>query len=403
MNVDVETLAKTIMQRCETLAQFTETPGFLTRTFLSPPMRDVHQMMQAWMEQAGMLVHIDAVGNIIGRKVSKYKAAKVLILGSHLDTVKNAGKYDGMLGVLVGLAVAEALQENELPFHLDIIGFSEEEGVRFGVPFIGSKAVAGSFDKAMLELTDASDITVKEAIRAYGLNPRDIAKAAYKPEEVLGYLEVHIEQGPRLAADDQPLGIVTAIVGASRAKLSFTGQAGHAGTSPMNLRRDALSGAAEFILFVESYAKSVVDLVATVGRIEAKPGAGNVIAGQVEISLDVRHIQDTVRHKAIQDLKEKANMLTKQRGLELSWQDLMDQVAVPMSEEFINQLQTVNPDLPLLSSGAGHDAMIMASLAPSVMVFIRSPNGISHHPDEIVFASDVAQGLEVLIGFIQNI
>ncbi len=402
MEVNVETLAQTIMQRCDVLAQFTETPDVLTRTFLSQPMHDVHKAMQTWLEQAGLQVRVDAVGNIIGRKVSKTKDAKVFIIGSHLDTVKNAGKYDGMLGVLIGLALAEAFIHIDFPFHLDVIGFSEEEGVRFGVPFIGSKVVAGSFETSMLELKDANGISVKEAIRAFGLNPENIPQAAYNPKDALGYLEVHIEQGPRLAAEHQALGIVMAIVGATRAKVSFTGSAGHAGTSPMNLRKDALAGAAEFILFIESYAKSVSDLVATVGRIEAKLGAGNVIAGYAEISLDVRHIEDDVRYKAVQALKEKAKAISQERGLELTWQDLMDQAAVPMSEKFIQSLKEIaTSDVPLISSGAGHDAMIMAALTPSAMIFVCSPNGISHHPDETVLVGDVKSVLEMLIKFLR--
>lgn len=389
-----------IMQRCEVLAQFTETPGQLTRTFLSSPMRDVHRTLQNWMEQAGLQVRVDAAGNIIGRKVSTHKDARVFLIASHLDTVKNAGKYDGILGVLIGLALTEYFKNQDLPFHLDIIGFSEEEGVRYGVPFIGSKAIAGRLDKAMLELTDAEGITVAEAMRAYGLHPEDIAKTAYDAKDVLAYLEVHIEQGPRLAAENQPVGIVTAIAGASRAKLMFTGLAGHAGTSPMHLRRDALTGAAEFILWVESYAKSLPELVATVGQIAARPGAGNVIAGQVDLSLDVRHIEDQVRYQAIKDLKEKAQTICKARGLEMYWQDLMDQPAVPMSETLIAQLKTLNLGLPLMPSGAGHDAMIMASLTPAVMLFVRSPNGISHNPEECVWVEDVKVALEVLKKFL---
>jgi allantoate deiminase len=399
--MNIKQLSQTIMQCCDLLAQCTETPPYLTRTFLSQPMQDVHAHVRSWMEQAGMKVRIDAVGNIIGRKVSEHKNAKVFMLGSHLDTVKHAGKYDGMLGVLLGIALAEACKDKTLPFHLEVIGFSEEEGVRFGVPFIGSKAIAGALDKSTLELSDSSGITVSEAISNFGLNPESIPQAAYRKDDVMGYLEVHIEQGPKLASLNQPLGIVSAIVGTTRVTLSFTGLAGHAGTSPMNLRKDALAGAAEFILAVESYAKSRPDLVATVGRIEAKPGAGNVIAGNVEMSLDVRHIEDSVRLQAVKDLKVNAKNICEKRGLELHWQELMDQAAVPMSSHLIKLLeQAAGENIPLMSSGAGHDAMIMASLTPSAMLFVRSPNGISHHPDEMVLVHDVEVALDTILKFI---
>jgi allantoate deiminase len=401
--INIQEFAQQVMQRCDELATCTETPDFLTRTFLSTPMQTAHALMQNWMEQAGLKVHIDAVGNIIGRKVSQDPNAKVFLIGSHLDTVKNAGKYDGMLGVLLGIALAEVYKDQELPFHLDIIGFSEEEGVRFAVPFIGSKAIAGMFDKSMLELTDSHNISVAKAIHNFGLNPEQISQAAYETKDVLGYLEVHIEQGPRLAAENQPIGMVTAIVGATRAKLSLTGLAGHAGTSPMHLRKDALAGAAELILAVETYAKTIPDLVATVGRIEAKPGAGNVIAGDVELSLDIRHIEDSLRHQAVQILQEKAETICKRRGLELRWQTLMDQAAVPMSDELTKALtRAAGHHAPLMPSGAGHDAMIMASLTPSAMLFIRSPNGISHHPDELVLVGDVEVALEVVVKFTEG-
>lgn len=402
--MDIHDLAKTVMQRCDALAAFTETPGMLTRTFLSEPMHGVHASIHEWMTQAGLQVHVDAVGNIIGRKASHAKDAKVLLVGSHLDTVKNAGKYDGILGVLLGVALAEALAHTPLPFHLDVIGFSEEEGVRFGVPFIGSRAIAGSFDKSLLELKDVKDISVAEVIANFGLNVDDISNAAYQPENVLGYLESHIEQGPRLAAADSALGVVSAIVGASRAKISFFGHAGHAGTSPMNLRQDALTGAAEFIMSVESHARQTPELVATVGRIEAKPGAGNVIAGEVELSLDVRHIEDAIRYQAIQNLKAKAEAISQTRNLKVQWQDLMDQAAVPMATLFVEHLKNLTgPNVSVLPSGAGHDAMIMATLTLSAMLFIRSPNGISHHPQEMVLLTDVEMALQTLVRCVTSI
>lgn len=395
-------LSKEILEHCDTLATFSESPDNLTRLFLSQPMHDVHKVVCAWMEEAGMQVRVDAIGNIIGHYTGQTKNAKTLLIGSHLDTVKNAGKYDGMLGVLVGIAAVKALGKERLPFAIDVIGFSEEEGVRYGKPFFGSKAIIGEFDNAWLELRDSDNISLGEAIKTFGLNPADIPKAAYDNENVLGYLELHIEQGPRLAALNQPLGIVSALVGATRASLTFTGKAGHAGTTPMELRQDALAGAAEFVLETERYAKSVEGLVATVGQISAQPGAINVIPGEVTLSLDVRHGEDTIRRQAVEYLKTRASEIAGSRNLQLSYKELLDQPAVPINKDFRILLKKVT-NAPELVSGAGHDAMVLAPFRPSAMLFVRSPNGISHHPKEMVLEDDVASGLEAVVNFLYEL
>jgi allantoate deiminase len=395
-------LAKEVLEGCDTLATFSESPDNLTRLFLSPPMHDVHETFRSWMEAAGMQVRVDDIGNIIGHYPGQIEDAKTLLISSHLDTVKNAGKYDGMLGVLVGIAAVKSLRGERLPFAIDVIGFSEEEGVRFGKPFFGSNAVIAKFESEWLELTDTNGITLRKAIQTFGLNPDGISAAAYKQENVLGYLEVHIEQGPKLADLHQPLGIVSALVGATRASVTFTGKAGHAGTTPMELRRDALAGAAQFVLETERHAKSIAGLVATIGQISAQPGAINVIPGEVTLSLDVRHGEDVVRHKAVEYLKKKAAEIASSRHLQFSWKDLLDQPAVPMDTGFRRLLKHVT-NAPELVSGAGHDAMVLAPFTPSAMLFVRSPNGISHHPDETVLEVDVTAALGAVVNFLREL
>lgn len=399
----MDTLASRVMARCDELARFSETEGELTRTFLSEPMKDLHRELGNWMESAGMSVRVDAAGNIIGRLAANDPHARALLIGSHLDTVRNAGKYDGALGVLSGLALAEGLGGEAPPFHIDVIGFSEEEGVRFGVPFIGSRAITGTLSEDLLQLTDSEGISVREAIRAFGLDPAELPRAVYDPAEVLGFVEIHSEQGPRLAAANAAVGVVSAIAGTSRARIRFTGRAGHAGTTPMDLRRDALTGAADFVLEVERRARETPELVGTVGQLQIRPGAGNVIPGEATLSLDLRHIDDRVRHAALASLKNEATGLANRRELELAWHDLMDQPAVAMDRELSERLKRSAGAVPVVPSGAGHDAMIVGSFLPSAMLFVRSPNGISHHPDELVLEQDVAVALRVLTSFVTTL
>ena len=396
--------AQTILTRCDALAQFSEDENALTRTFLSEPVHKTLAAVRSWMEEADLSVRVDAVGNIVGRREARDEDAPVLLVGSHLDTVRDAGRYDGMLGVLLGIAAAEVLRDEALPFHLEVVGFSEEEGVRFGVPFLGSKAVTGTFDEKLLELRDENGVSVAEAISNFGLNPAEIPEAAYDPEKLLGFVEVHIEQGPHLAALNRPLGVVSAVAGSTRARVTFTGQAGHAGTTPMALRRDALAGAATFVLEVERYANGVPGLVGTVGQIAASPGAPNVIPGAATLTLDVRHAEDEVRLEAAKVLQAKAAEIAGARGLSTAWQELMNQAAVPLDADFHNRLaRAAGVDAPLMPSGAGHDAMVMAPFTQTALLFVRSPNGVSHNPAETVLAEDVAAALETLIKFIRGL
>jgi allantoate deiminase len=310
--------------------------------------------------------------------------------------VPNAGAYDGILGVVAAITLIEALGAQKLPFAVEVLGFSEEEGVRFGVPFIGSRALVGRLDGEVLDRRDAQGISVREAIRQFGLDDNKIPQAAL-PDDVLGYVEFHIEQGPQLEDLGQPLAVVEAIAGQSRLELTFTGCANHAGTTPMNLRRDALVAAAEWIVAVENAALAVGGLVATVGMISVKPGATNAIAGETCVSLDVRHAVDEVRSAAVQNLTRQAEEIVKRRGLSVLARQSLDQPAVAM-DDFLTQqiaraMRASGCAAHRLVSGAGHDAMILAERVPAAMIFLRTPGGVSHHPSETVLAEDVAKAL----------
>jgi allantoate deiminase len=401
----LDRLAQTLLERCDQLAAYTEVPGQITRTFLSAPMREVHRQVRGWMEHAGMQVRLDAVGNLIGTYPAATPDAPKLLIGSHLDSVPDAGRYDGVLGVLLGIALVAALGRRRLGFALEVVGFSEEEGVRFKVPFLGSRAFAKSFDPGLLELTDAHGVSVAQAIRAYGLEPAEIPAAAQG--DYLGYLEFHIEQGPVLEAEHLPLGIVEAIVGQNRLELEFSGKAAHAGTTPMHLRRDALAGAAQFVTDVEYLARQTPGLVATVGQMAVKPGAGNVIPGRVRLSLDLRHARDEVRLDVLERLRHIAGRIAQERGLAVTFTPKLDQPAVPMDGHLQSLLAAAMRDLGYspykLQSGAGHDAMILAQRMRAAMLFLRSPGGISHNPAEAVFPEDVEAALKVGLRFLERL
>jgi allantoate deiminase len=381
-----------IVARCRRLADCSEEPGYITRTFLSPPMHEVHALLRGWMEQAGMRVDVDGVGNLRGVYHAPRPDAPRLYVGSHLDTVPHAGAFDGILGVVLGVAVVEQLAGKRMPFHIEVIGFSEEEGVRFGVPFIGSRAFAGD---------PIHDARIDEAARAFGLDPSRIGEAE-AGARAIGYLEFHIEQGPVLDHLGLPLGLVESIVGQSRLTVRFQGQANHAGTTPMPLRRDAMVAAAEWIAAVEREARATDGLVATVGRLNAQPGSANVVAEVVEASLDVRHSIDAVRTAAVTRLVRCAEQIGARRGITVSAELHLDQDAVPMDPELTDILErAAGGKLHRMTSGAGHDAMIVARRMPAAMLFLRSPGGISHHPDETVLPEDVAAALAVGIRFLE--
>jgi len=398
--------AQRAIAECRRIAVLSEEPDRTTRRFLTSPVREVHALLRGRMEALGMTVSVDAAGNLRGLWRPPGSRARRLILGSHIDAVPNAGAFDGILGVTLALECAEIAQELKLPLPIEIIAFSEEEGVRFGVPFIGSRAVAGRFDPSLLKLKDADGVTLEDAIRAFGLDPAEIGKAAID-EDALGFLEVHIEQGPVLEVEDLRVAAVTAIVGQSRHTLTWTGHANHAGTTPMHLRRDALAGAAEWIVAAEALARRMEGLVATVGHVDVEPNAGNVIAGAVRVSLDVRHPDDAARKSAVEALLAQAEAIAARRRLVLQCTRQMDQPAVPMDERLTaflaEAIEATGLPVKRLPSGAGHDAMVMAARVPTAMLFLRSPGGISHHPDETVLEEDVAAALEVCRKFLQRL
>ena len=401
-----DAIARDVVSRCRFLATCSDEPGYTTRTFLSGSMRTVHAEMSTWMRDAGMSVRVDAAGNIRGVHAAASDEARRLYIGSHLDTVPHAGAFDGVLGVVMGVALVGSLRGRRLPFAIEVVGFSEEEGVRFGIPFIGSRALVGDVDAALLEATDASGTSIAQAIGDFGLDASRMtdALAASNP---LGYLEFHIEQGPVLEKHRQPVAIVDRIAGRTYADVTFVGSAGHAGTTPMDARRDALAGAAEWIGCVETQARRVDGLVATTGRIDAAPGAANVIAGRCRVTLDVRHADDAARTITVGRLQSAAEDIGARRGLTVEWSPRFDHAAVAMHPAIVAMLgravERAGATPTVMSSGAGHDAMILAPHMPAAMLFIRTPGGLSHHPDETVMEGDVAVALAAGANFLDEL
>jgi len=369
-------------------------------------MAHANALVGRWMEEAGMAVRTDAAGNLVGHLPGSDPDAGTLLLGSHLDTVRDAGAFDGPLGVIAAIECVALLRAEEvsLPFSVDVLGFSDEEGLRFGTPYLGSRAVAGTLDAATLDVAADDGVTVREALAAFGAGPEP---ASRRGERLLGYCELHIEQGPVLEQRGAPVAVVTAIAGATRAEVRFTGRAGHAGTVPMALRRDAACALADFVLAVEAAANAEAGLVATVGRLSALPGAPNVIPGAAVASLDVRHADDAVREQAVRQLRERAAAIAAGRALELEWEERMATPAVAMDPGLTALLAAAvaaggAPDVRL-PSGAGHDAVALSELTATAMLFVRCAGGVSHHPDESVDPADVAVALDVLDGFLRRL
>jgi allantoate deiminase len=398
--------AREVIERCQLLAKCTIEPGFTTRPFLSEPVKDVHALLTSWMKEAGMTVSTDAVGNLRGIYSAGRPPERRLFIGSHLDTVPRAGPYDGILGVILGVALVKALAGRRLSFQIEVVGFSEEEGLRFGVPFIGSRAFIGEIDDELLNKRDAEGLRVVDAISAYGLDPSRIPDAR-AGSDAIGYVEFHIEQGPVLDDLKLPIGVVEAIAGQSRYRLTFNGQTNHAGTTPMRLRRDALIGAAEWIRAVEHVANSINGLVATVGRLEVEPGASNVIPGAVHATLDVRHADDGQRRIAARHILQLADTIAQSRKLIVSVHQDLDQSAAAMDAALTTLLdgavKRAGYSVHRMTSGAGHDAMVVARHMPVTMLFLRSPAGISHHSAESVLEEDVAAALKAGICLLEEI
>ena len=395
------------MKRCDVLGSFSEEPDRLTRPFASDAMRRAHDVVTAWMREAGMEVGRDNIGNLRGRYEGTQGAHETLLIGSHLDSVRDAGKYDGPLGVLVGIAAVQDLHDRDvrLPFAIEVIAFADEEGLRFGTTYLGSRALAGSFDAADLDRTDARGVTMAQAIRGFGGDPESIVKDRTIEGEPLGYCEVHIDQGPVLEARGLPVAVVSAIAGQSRHELTFKGEAAHAGTTPMDHRKDALVAAAVFVQAVQEYAASQGGLVATVGRLTVQPGAANVVPGEVTLSLDVRHADDADRLKASKRLVDVAGEIARRRGIELTTSQVTENGTVRCSPRLTAVLAQAVKDLgqPLiqLASGAGHDAVEMAGVTEVAMLFVRCKGGVSHNPAESITEGDVAVAIDVVGRFLE--
>jgi len=397
-----------IMAHIEALARCSAQPEGLTRVYLSPELRAASDLVAGWMREAGMSARIDAMGNVAGRYEGVAPGLPCLMLGSHLDTVRDAGKYDGMLGVVTAIECVRALAARgvRLPFAVEVVGFGDEEGVRFGATLLGSRAVAGTLDPRVLDLADGDGITLRDALRRYGRDPARIGDAARARAEILAYAELHIEQGPVLEAENLPVGVVTAINGATRLAVTIDGMAGHAGTVPMTLRRDALAAAAECVLAVEKRAADATELVATVGRLDAMPGAVNVIPGRVRFTVDIRSPRDADRVAAAGDVAAAIEAVCARRGVRAEIAKTHESGTAPCAPWLMEQLARAiaAEGLPVreLPSGAGHDGMAMIDIADIGMVFVRCKGGISHHPNESITAEDAGTGARVLLRFIES-
>jgi allantoate deiminase len=403
------TLAEAAMERCETLGSISDEPDRLTRRFAGDAMRRANEQVAAWMRDAGMAVHRDNIGNLRGRYESATTGAHTLLLGSHLDSVRDAGKYDGPLGVVVAIAAVERLHDakTRLPYAIEVLAFADEEGLRFSSTYLGSRAVAGTLALTDLEREDDDGITMADAIRAYGGEPARIGEDKWRDGKLLGYCEVHIEQGPVLEARGIAVGVVSAIAGQARYRITFTGEAGHAGTVPMSSRKDALAAAAEFVLAVEADASSHDGVVATVGQLTVRPGAANVVPREVVLSLDVRHSDDKVRRERTQQILKRAQEIATRRNVavadELLAENASAQCAPGLVALFEKATEEAGIHVVRLVSGAGHDAVPMSSLTDVAMLFVRCKGGISHNPAESVTAEDVAVSIEVLARFLDQL
>jgi allantoate deiminase len=389
-----------ILERLESLGGISEEQGRLTRRFATPALRQANDLAGQWMQEAGMSVRQDAIGNLIGHYPGTSAGAKILMLGSHLDTVPNAGKFDGALGVVLAIACVEKLAGRKLPFAIEVAAFADEEGTRYHTSYLGSRAMAGEFLAEALNCIDKQGIEMRAALRQAGGDPNRIAQCRADPARLLGYAEVHIEQGPVLELKKLAVGVVTAIAGQTRASVTFEGKAGHAGTTPMRQRQDALVAAARFILEVERHAKKRKGLVATVGQLTVLPGASNVIPGQATLTLDVRHEEDAQRLAAVKHFQAAL------RNTPASWKTVSETPTVHCSPAHVALMRKATrrhqPRVLNMVSGAGHDAAMMAQITPVAMLFVHCRNGLSHHPDEMVAAADLGVALAVLSDYINE-
>jgi allantoate deiminase len=402
-------LGEEIVGRIHQLAGISETPELLARLFLTKEHRAAAELILGWMRSAGMGAHLDAIGNVCGRYEGEKPGLPCLMLGSHYDTVRDAGKWDGPLGLLTAISCVADLNRRgrRLPFAIEVTGFADEEGVRYASTLLGSRAVAGTFDESVLGGRDEAGLSMRDALVAFGLDPDHIGAAARARRELLAYFELHIEQGPVLENEDLPVGVVTAIAGATRLAVRLTGMAGHAGTVPMALRRDALTGAAESIGAIEEFCRSDEGgLVGTVGYIHATPGATNVIPGQVSFTMDIRAPTDMHRRRAVSDIVRRIEAIAQRRKLSLQVDVTHENRTVPcapwLRAQVAEAIAAEGFRVFELPSGAGHDGMAMIDIADVGMIFVRCRGGISHHPDEHVELVDADAGARVLLRVIEN-
>lgn len=403
---DVREAAQSVMLRCDQLAACTEEPSRITRRYGTAAMRAANELVARWMAGAGMDVREDNASNLIGRYEAAAPGARTLLLGSHLDSVRDAGRYDGPLGVLLAVMLVERLHARgeRLPFAIEVLGFADEEGLRFHTAYLGSSIFAGTFDTAALTFRDPEGVTLDDAIRAFGGDPAALQLDRRDGCDLIGYCEVHIEQGPVLEARGLPVGVVGAIAGQTRCEVRFEGEAGHAGTVPMLLRRDALCAASEFVLAVEAAGRETDGLVATIGQLRVEPSASNVIPGVVVLSLDVRHQEDAQREAACESLRMRAEAIAGARNVGLHWQTLQQNAAVACSAGLAGWLARAvaakGIEALTLPSGAGHDGVSMSRLTDIAMLFVRCERGISHNSAESVAAEDVAVAITVMERFL---
>jgi allantoate deiminase len=405
----VSPLGDEIVSRINQLGAISETSTNLTRVFLTPEHRAAADLILSWMREAGMRAHLDAIGNVCGRYEGERPGLQCVMLGSHYDTVRDAGKWDGPLGLITAISCVADLHRRgrRLPFAIEVIGFADEEGVRFASTLLGSRAVAGTFDERVLASKDEAGISLREALIQFGLDPDHIGKAARSRSELLAYVELHIEQGPVLESRNLPVGVVTAIAGATRLAAKLTGMAGHAGTVPMGLRRDALAGAAECISAIEQFCRSAEDgLVGTVGSIHAAPGATNVIPGQARFTIDIRAGSDSRRNGAVTDIVRQIEAIAERRSLQFQLDITHENRTVPcapwLNAQVAEAVAVEGYPVFELPSGAGHDGMAMVDITDVAMLFVRCHGGVSHHPDEHVDPADVDAGARVLLRLIEN-
>jgi allantoate deiminase len=407
--VEQGTLGQAIADRLVELAAVSDEPGSLTRLYLGPAHRTAADLVAKWMREAGMTTRIDALGSVVGRYRARDSGPLTLILGSHIDTVRDAGRFDGALGVILAIEVVKAAFKSgtRFPFAIEVVAFGDEEGVRFASTLGGSKALAGRFDFKSLDETGDDGVSRRQALKAFGTDPSRLSEEALSPDQALGYVEVHIEQGPVLEQEGLPVGIVTAIDGVTRGTVEVDGVAGHAGTVPMPMRKDALAAAAEMLLAIEARARSQSNLVATVGKIEVPGSAANTIPGRVRFTLDIRSPSDQERSNAVDDINKAIAAIAQRRGVTAQLAVGHEVPAALCDRRLSDQLAKVVEAMQIkprrLPSGAGHDAMAFDKVIPFAMLFVRCRGGVSHNPAEFASPDDIDIAARALSAFLDGI